>query len=378
MYKLKVAANKLNLRNTPNADPSYANWAGDLLRGEEFVAESIVRGDLYNGTDLWAKDNFNRYMTISGLGDDDPRIPWSLKIFGVPYVWNDTQGEGVKIATIDSGIDMTNPDLKSAVVGGFNILTNTEFVSDENEDAIQDLYFHGTYCASIMASRGNKLFGVAPKAELIIVKIANDNGGYNYQNEIRGLRKAIELEPDIISMSFGNNEDNDEMNELIKQAINDGIICVAATGDNRMESNVEFPANIENMISTGSVLALDKSAPIGSGNFEISIRSTGEVSRGVTEGVTIVAPGEEMDVYDLHGAIQSLVRNQGGTSFSTAYVAGVGALWLSLFKKRHPSGVNCHYKFRDFLISTANRSFAGFTGKFWGNGLINPLSLLEM
>jgi hypothetical protein len=56
------------------------------LKGKGFVAESIVKGGFYNGTELWAKDNVKCFMTISGFGVDDPRIPWGLKIFGMPYV----------------------------------------------------------------------------------------------------------------------------------------------------------------------------------------------------------------------------------------------------------------------------------------------------
>src|SRR6185312_11069222 len=114
MNNLQVTANKLNLRNTPFADPTYANWIGDINKGEVFRPSSIVEGTEYNGIKYWYKDAFNKYASLSGLEDNDPRIPWSLRILGVPHVWNITKGDGIKVAIIDSGIDLKNEDLKSA------------------------------------------------------------------------------------------------------------------------------------------------------------------------------------------------------------------------------------------------------------------------
>ncbi|MFT3703485.1 MAG: S8 family serine peptidase [Agriterribacter sp.] len=378
MYKLQVAANKLNIRNTPDADPEYKNWVGELLKGEEFLAESIVKGGLYNGIDLWYKDNYNRFATLSELGDNDPKIPWSLRILGVPHVWNITKGEGVKVAIIDSGIDMKNPDLKSAVVSGFNILTNTEYLLDQNDECLQSSFSHGNYCASILASRGNiGFFGVAPMCELVIIKIANNRNDYNISNEFLGIKKAIELGAEIISLSFGGATQNFDISSLLQDAIQRGIICIASAGDFKNALNVEYPANLKGMISIGNVTCLNPSASLGQAIFNISDKSNGQIPSSSNEGVTIVAPGEGITVYDLQQQVRQLVSGFGGTSWSVPYVSGIAAIWLSIIKRRNPS-INNHLNFRDFVISNADKNFKDYNVKYWGNGLINPISLIQI
>ena len=130
MYKAKVIANKLNIRNTPTADPEYKNWAGELLKGDEFTATDIIEGQVYNNSPYWYKDEYNRFASLTGIGDDDPRIGWSLRTLGVPHIWAKTKGEGIKVAIIDSGIDLNNSDLRDAVpaTNRFNILDGSKNV----------------------------------------------------------------------------------------------------------------------------------------------------------------------------------------------------------------------------------------------------------
>jgi major intracellular serine protease len=373
MYKLQVIADKLNIRSTPEADPTFANWIGDMNKGEEFSAINIVKGGEYNGSPYWYKDNNNRFASITGIGDNDPAISWSLRVLGVPHIWNITKGEGVKIAVIDSGIDLTNNDLSVAVPAAnrFNIL--------DGSTNVQDVYFHGTYCSSIIASRGNNgIIGVAPASELIVIKVANKRKDFKDSNILPGIQKALDLNADIISISYGNIDENSQIDILLKKMIALGKICIAAAGDNSQELHVEFPANTKGMISVGNIFCLNTSAQLNEGVFGISNRSNGGDSTTSSEGITIVAPGEEVNVYDLQGKVQTLVRGFGGTSFSTPYVAGIAALWLSIIKKKSLFNINYHEKFKDFITLNANKNFDGYNSKFWGHGVITPISLLSI
>ena len=371
MYKAKVIANKLNIRNTPTADPEYKNWAGELLKGDEFTATDIIEGQVYNNSPYWYKDEYNRFASLTGIGDDDPRIGWSLRTLGVPHIWTKTKGEGIKVAIIDSGIDLNNSDLRDAVpmANRYNVLDGTSNV--------QDNYSHGSFCASIVGSRGvNGIFGVAPGCELIVIKIANVFNDYlNENNQIKGVQKAIELGANIISMSFGNVLPNAKMQALlINIAIESGIICIAASGDDSIESNVEYPADNKKMISVGSVSCNNILAKFGEGIFTQSDNSTGGIPDNLNEGITIVAPGDGVSGYDKYGNKKII----DGTSFSAPYVAGIAALWLKININKNFSSINYHKAFKDFIITNANKNINDYTLKFSGNGLITPSSILSI
>jgi len=378
MDKFQVLADKLNIRNTPFADPTYSNWVGELQKNETIYANELVNLKNKTTNSYWYKDANNRYYSLNGFDTNDLNICWSIRTFGLFNIWNLTKGEGIKIAIIDSGIDLKNSDLIKAVPieNRFNIIDGSQ--------NIQDNLGHGTFCSSVVASQGlisssnNKVLGVAPESDLIIIKIADTFDDYkniDYQNN--GIQKAIELQADIISISFGNFGNNELLQQLINSAIQKGIICIASTGDDSSSTfpTVEYPANIKGIISVGSIgCSNSTTAEFGEGIFQQSGNSTGGISDIQNEGVTIVAPGDGINVYDSKGNVQIV----DGTSFATPYTAGIAALWLSVVKKKSMPILNNHQSFRNFIIGNANTNFNGFEPKFSGFGLINPISILSI
>lgn len=89
------------------------------------------------------------------LYPDDPKYPsaWHLPKIGAPTAWDGSQGAGITIAIIDTGVDPTHPDLQAHLVPGWNFY-------DNNSDA-SDVYGHGTAVAGIAAAVGNNGVGVA-------------------------------------------------------------------------------------------------------------------------------------------------------------------------------------------------------------------------
>ena len=83
-------------------------------------------------------------------------VNWASSILGIPDVWQLTQGEGIKVAILDTGIDLDHPDLASAIV-------ETE---DFTGDGIEDASGHGTHCAGIVGARLNGIGFVALPREL--------------------------------------------------------------------------------------------------------------------------------------------------------------------------------------------------------------------
>ena len=160
-------------------------------------------------------------------------------------------GEGIKVAVIDTGCDISHPDLKDRIIDVRNF-------TDDDKGAINnvtDYATHGTATASIIASSG-KIIGVAPKCNLLILKALTRTGGkISWVTE--AIKYATQQNVDIINMSLGCPKPNAEMYEAIKRAIDRNIIVVAAcgnNGDNNPNTNeLNYPASFNECVSVGSV-----------------------------------------------------------------------------------------------------------------------------
>ena len=114
-------------------------------------------------------------------------------------------GEGVKVAIIDTGCDISHPDLKDRIIDVRNF-------TDDDKGAINnvtDYVTHGTATASVIASSG-KIIGVAPKCELLILKALTRTGG-KISWVIEAIKYATQQNVDIINMSLGCPQPNAEM-----------------------------------------------------------------------------------------------------------------------------------------------------------------------
>lgn len=139
----------------------------------------------------------DHYISVPAPADDPANplvIPATLEPVPGGYRWNllqiyrdhvDTklQGEGIRIAVLDTGIDSTHPSLSQAVVKGYNARAG------ENPAHWKDRNGHGTHIAGIIAGRPQRevIRGIASKANLYAVKVLDDNGGGYLSDLINGL-----------------------------------------------------------------------------------------------------------------------------------------------------------------------------------------------
>ncbi len=151
----------------------------------------------------------------------------------VPFIGTDIpriegiDGEGVKIAVIDTGVDYNHPDLlgwgpDGKVVGGYNFIQEDEPPLDTNG--------HGTQVAGVIAADGEKS-GVAPKAKILAYKVSEDGEGVSSDLIIRAIQKAIEDEADIINISLGVNKTNTKIERAVNEALDKEIFVVTAAGN---------------------------------------------------------------------------------------------------------------------------------------------------
>ncbi|MBN1157688.1 DUF2341 domain-containing protein [Candidatus Woesearchaeota archaeon] len=219
----------------------------------------------------------------------------SLGIIRQPEVLNlSINGSGVKICTVDTGVD-------SNVV---NYNNGHDFVNNDNDSA--DDHGHGTEVAYILRQ-------TAPEAELIVAKVMDSNG-IGYESDVlAGLEYCIEENADIITFSIGAGSyagycDDNVVANVSVEAVNKGIIVIAATG-NDGSTGIKSPA-------CGS-----KVLRVAASNKDDGITSF----TNINYWTDVLAPGEGIQVKTLNNNIVT----GSGTSMSAPFVAGSAALTLS-------------------------------------------------
>lgn len=227
-------------------------------------------------------------------------------------------GKGIKIAILDTGIDLQHPDF-----AGRHIVSRS-FVPGQE---VQDVQGHGTHCAGTAAGAtqdaGIPRYGVAPEAELFVGKVLSDNGSGEEGWILAGMEWAITSGCEIISMSLGRpvarGERPDPLYERAgRKAWARGCLIVAAAGNESSRrynyvAPVGAPANVPTIMAVAAVDPLLKVAEF----------SCGEINAGGGE-IDIAAP--VVGIFSSFPRPQ-LYRKLPGTSMACPHVAGIAALW---------------------------------------------------
>ena len=175
------------------------------------LSSSIILLELFD-----VDEGFDLYLDKSGpfVGTEIPRL-------------NGINGEGVKIAVIDTGVDFNHPDLlgwgpEGKVVGGYNFIQEGEVPMDNNG--------HGTQVAGVIAADG-QVKGIAPKAKILAYKVSEDGNEVSSDLIIKAIEKAIEDKADIINISLGVNKTNTQIESAVTKALEKEIFVVTAAGN---------------------------------------------------------------------------------------------------------------------------------------------------
>lgn len=243
-------------------------------------------------------------------------VPWGVARVNAPAAWSRGKGAGVKVAVIDTGIDCSHPDLQCDFSAGTNIVDPGSAPMDDNE--------HGTHVAGTIAGRGEGgPLGVAPEATLIPVKVLDADGAGSLSDIVAGINWAAKHGVDVINMSLGGPSGSAALERAVKQALNAGVVIVAAAGNSGPNPDtVGFPGGYPGVIA---VAASDKNDQVASFS-----------SRG--DAVAFIAPGVNITSTIPGGGTKSL----SGTSMASPHVAGLAALALER-GARGPAGVRAAF-----------------------------------
>ncbi len=151
----------------------------------------------------------------------------------VPFVGADIprmdgiDGDGIKVAVIDTGIDFNHPDLfgwgyDGKVIGGYNFIHEGEPPMDTNG--------HGTQVTGVIAADG-EVKGIAPKAKILAYKVSENGEGVSSDLITRAIEKAIDDDADIINISLGVNKTNASIDRAVNHALQREIFVVTAAGN---------------------------------------------------------------------------------------------------------------------------------------------------
>ena len=182
-------------------------------------------------------------------------VPRGIDLVRARDVWHVTRGETINVAVIDTGIDYRHPDLIDAYAGGFNAITHSNDPMDDHN--------HGTHVAGTIAASDNGIgvVGVAPKVRLWGVKALKEDGTGTTDQLVAGIDWVIGKKRShggnwIINLSIGAQIRNTAESEAIARAIEEGILVVAASGNDSTETSVApvaYPAAYPGVLAIGAV-----------------------------------------------------------------------------------------------------------------------------
>ncbi len=256
---------------------------------------------------------------------------WVFDMLDVLPAWQQSQGAGVTVAVIDSGVYGRVSDLTQQVTQG------PDFTGVTTKPANPNWGVHGTWMASLIAGHGHDgggsgVIGVAPEAKLLSIRVIPDRAdprynAYEHEPEAKiqqsladGINYAVDSGAQVISMSIGYSSPSTVVRKALLNAFSHRAVVVASAGNSGSSSGAghdgqapeSFPADYPGVISVGAVSSGGEVAGFSSSNLSVQVAAP---------GVNVPAQGRDGQYWYVSG-----------TSPACALVAGVAAL----VKSRYP------------------------------------------
>lgn len=274
---------------------------------------------------------------------------WNLEYINASAAWDEGYtGSGVRIAIVDSGVNITHEDFDGVtILTGHNVLDDSTNVTDE--------LGHGTFVAGVIAAKrdnGIGIAGITDEAAIVPIKCFSDSKVTSASYIIEGIYTAVDSYGcQVVNLSLGLERDMLSLRECVDYAESQGVLIVSAAG-NSGGTEVLYPAIYDNVVGVGSV----------SRNGQVSGFSNHN------ESVCVVAPGEE--IISLSESGNGYSRGS-GTSYSVPHISAMAVIAKCIDPDITAS------EFKSALIESAQDLGEPGYDEYYGYGSVDIDKLIE-
>ncbi len=374
-----------------------------LSQKPEINKTKPVNGSSSQAQDI--TDRLNKVVSSEIFIPSDPlyKKQWHINNttdadINVSQVWRDYRGKGVKIAVVDTGIDVKHQDLLKNI--DFNLsycyATKSSDPSVTKEE-IQSPFIdeaHGTAVCGIIAAVQNEIgvSGVAPEASLVGLNVFSDPKDSSFEDAM--LYKGVDISSNSWGNDLGNGLDDDMivLDAIEQKMKSDPIVYIFAAGNERSNTNLSSVLNSRYTLPIGAVTDDAKIAlysNFGTNLLAVAPGGGGRMGDKMIVTTDLTTPEYGYDSYsgehfDIKGnETYDYTNIMNGTSAAVPMVSGVVALMLEANK-------NLSYRdVKDILIKTSKRIDAAnsswqkngarhWYSKYYGFGLVNAAKAVNM
>ncbi len=281
---------------------------------------------------------------------------------GMEQAWDISTGSGVIVAVVDTGVRSGGPDGVGTIIAGWDFVNSDDDPTDDEG--------HGTHVAGTIRQNTNNSTGVAGVAydcSIMAVKVLDAGGSGSYAWIADGVHYATDHGAKVINMSLGGRFGSATLENAVAYAYNHGVTIVCASGNNRSNRFVSYPAAYDAYCIAVGATRYDEQVAYYS---------------NCGSSLDLTAPGGDMTVDQngdgyADGVLQETFDSDGwgywfyqGTSMAAPHVSGVAALLIA-------KGVTGPDSVRSVLQSTAkDKGPAGWDSEY-GYGIVDAAAALN-
>jgi subtilisin family serine protease len=363
--------------------------AGAVARA--FARDPHVDYAQINGQARFAATPNDPFYATSGSWGQSFDDLWNLKRIGASQAWDTTQGQNVVVAVVDSGLDLTHPDIAA------NLWTNPGELAANQQDDDQNGYVddvhgydfvnasgdpsddfgHGTHVSGIVAAVGNNgqgVIGVAPRASLMALKALDQSGDGNFDALAAAIVYAAENGADVINNSWACATpcpSNPVIEDAVALAHDLGAVVVFAAGNSQDDVSNYSPQNQADVIVVAASDTNDDRAPFSNfGDLDVAAPGSAppvappdfEPDRAI---LSLKSADCDVSLCPAGLVVGGSYLRQAGTSMAAPHVAGLAALLLAENPALSPEEV------RQAIRHTADASGQSGWGTSFGYGRID-------
>lgn len=279
------------------------------------------------------------YSSSGSWGQNYPDL-WGVKSINSSAAWDTTQGQGVVVAVVDTGIDYTHEDLAGNIWQNAGEQPNNGIDDDGNgyvddvrgwdfaygDNNPMDSFGHGSHVAGTIAAKGNNtrgVVGVAPMTKLMAVKGIAENGSGTDASMANSLVYAANNGADVLNNSWGGEGESQLITDAINYAYSHGCVVLASAGNNNDDTRNYIPANLPQVITVAASNPLDKKADFSSYGSKVDVSAPGEDILSSMPDISVIA------IRSFSTRVASGYYRLDGTSMACPHAAGAAALVLA-------------------------------------------------